>query len=55
MLDAIIDVSHHNGPNLNFGAAKTAGILGVIQKPRKVSRESIPGSKATGRASAMRT
>ena len=32
MIDAIIDISHHNGPNLNFGAAKNADILGVIQK-----------------------
>ncbi len=32
MLDAIIDISHHNGTTLNFGAAKAAGILGVIQK-----------------------
>jgi lysozyme len=32
MLDAIIDISHHNGTSLNFGAAKTACILGVIHK-----------------------
>jgi lysozyme len=32
MLDTIIDVSHHNGPNLDFGAAAAAGIQGVIQK-----------------------
>jgi len=32
MLDSIIDISHHNGISLNFGAAKTAGIQGVIHK-----------------------
>jgi len=32
MIDAVIDISHHNGTSLNFGAAKTAGILGVIHK-----------------------
>lgn len=32
MLDAIIDISHHNGVRLDFGAAAAAGIKGVIQK-----------------------
>lgn len=32
MLDAIIDVSHHNGTSLDFAAAKAAGILAVIHK-----------------------
>jgi lysozyme len=32
MIDAVIDVSHHNGLKLDFAAAKAAGILAVIQK-----------------------
>jgi len=32
MLDAIIDVSHNNGQNLDFAAAKAGGILAVIHK-----------------------
>jgi lysozyme len=32
MIDAVIDVSHHNGLNLDFGVAGDAGILGVIHK-----------------------
>ena len=32
MLDCIIDVSHHNGPGLDFGAARAAGILAMIHK-----------------------
>ncbi len=32
MLDAVIDISHHNGTALNFSAAAGAGIAGVIQK-----------------------
>jgi lysozyme len=32
MLDAIVDISHHNGPHLNFRAAKAGGIAGIIQK-----------------------
>lgn len=32
MLEAVIDISHHNAGSLNFAAAKAGGILGVIQK-----------------------
>jgi lysozyme len=32
MLDAVIDVSHHNGGGLDFGAAANAGTLAVAQK-----------------------
>lgn len=32
MIDVVVDVSHHNGPNLDFAAAAAAGILGVIHK-----------------------
>ncbi len=32
MLDGIIDVSHHNGTNLDFTAAASTGIIAVIQK-----------------------
>ncbi|HEY0185224.1 MAG TPA: glycoside hydrolase family 25 protein [Rhodopila sp.] len=32
MLDAVIDVSHHNGLHLDFRAAAEVGIQGVIQK-----------------------
>lgn len=32
MIDSVIDVSHHNGPNANFASAVAAGIVGVIQK-----------------------
>ena len=31
-IDAVVDISHHNGPNLDFQKAKAAGILGVIHK-----------------------
>ncbi len=30
--NCVIDISHHNGTNLNLTKAKAAGILGVIQK-----------------------
>ena len=32
MLDVVIDISHHNGLKLDFGAAAKAGIQGIIQK-----------------------
>jgi lysozyme len=32
MLNAVIDISHHNGKSLNFNSAKADGILGVIHK-----------------------
>jgi lysozyme len=32
MLNAVIDISHHNGKSLNFNLAKADGILGVIHK-----------------------
>lgn len=32
MINAVIDISHHNGPHINFLKAKEAGILGVIHK-----------------------
>lgn len=32
MIDSIIDVSHHNGPSLDFSKAKQDGIVGVIHK-----------------------
>ena len=31
-IDAVVDISHHNGANLDFQKAKAAGILGVIHK-----------------------
>src|SRR6185437_481601 len=30
--NCIIDISHHNGINLDFKKAKSTGVLGVIQK-----------------------
>jgi lysozyme len=32
MIDAVIDVSHHNGLKLDFAAAKASGTMAVIQK-----------------------
>lgn len=32
MLNAVIDISHHNGPSLDFAAAKLDGVVGVIHK-----------------------
>ena len=32
MLNAVIDISHHNGKSLEFDAAKADGIVGVIHK-----------------------
>ncbi|HYE28597.1 MAG TPA: glycoside hydrolase family 25 protein [Allosphingosinicella sp.] len=31
-INAVIDISHHNGPSLDFKKAKADGILGVIHK-----------------------
>jgi lysozyme len=31
-LNAVIDISHHNGSSLDFAKAKAAGIIGVIHK-----------------------
>lgn len=32
MLDIVVDVSHHNGPNLDFAAAARSGVSAVIHK-----------------------
>ena len=32
MINAVIDISHHNGVRLDFAKAKAAGIVGVINK-----------------------
>lgn len=32
MINCVIDISHFNGPSLNFAKAKAAGILGTIHK-----------------------
>jgi lysozyme len=32
MINAVIDISHHNGPSLDFAKARAAGIIGVIHK-----------------------
>jgi lysozyme len=32
MLNAVIDISHHNGKSLNFNSAKADGIVGVLHK-----------------------
>ena len=31
-LNVVIDISHHNGANLNFVQAKQDGIIGIIHK-----------------------
>jgi len=38
MYDAIVDISHHNGDHLDFGAAGAAGIAAVIQKATQGTR-----------------
>ncbi len=37
MINVVIDVSHHNGPNIDFAKVKAAGIVGVIHKATAVS------------------
>ena len=32
MINAVIDISHHNGSSLNFAKARADGILGIIHK-----------------------
>ena len=32
MLNAVIDISHHNGTHIDFGKAKNDGIVGIIHK-----------------------
>ena len=32
MINAVIDISHHNGPKIDFAKAKADGIVGVIHK-----------------------
>ena len=32
MIDSIIDISHHNGPNLDFAALAAAGVAAIIHK-----------------------
>lgn len=32
MINSVIDISHHQGPNVDFGKVKAAGIVGVIHK-----------------------
>src|ERR1043166_929637 len=32
MINVVVDISHHNGPNIDFEKAKAAGIVGVIHK-----------------------
>ena len=38
MLNAVIDISHHNGKSLDFAAARADGILGVIHKASQGTR-----------------
>jgi lysozyme len=38
MLNAVIDISHHNGKSLDFEAAKADSILGVIHKASQGTR-----------------
>jgi lysozyme len=38
MLNAVIDISHHNGKSLDFTAARADGILGVIHKASQGTR-----------------
>jgi lysozyme len=32
MINSVIDISHHQGPNVDFGKVKAAGVVGVIHK-----------------------
>ena len=32
MVNVVIDVSHHNGANIDFQKVKAAGVVGVIHK-----------------------
>ena len=32
MINSVIDISHHQGPNIDFGKVKAAGVVGVIHK-----------------------
>jgi lysozyme len=32
MIDSVIDISHYQGPNIDFAKVKTAGVVGVIHK-----------------------
>ena len=42
MINAVVDVSHHNGSDLDFAAAKACGILGVIHKATQGSSYTDP-------------
>ncbi len=42
MLDAVIDISHNNGVQLDFAAAKAAGVLAVIHKVSQGTTEVDP-------------
>jgi lysozyme len=56
MIDAVVDISHHNGGALNFGAAHAAGILGVIQKATQgqvYADPSLAGHKAAIKAAGL--
>ena len=49
MIDAVIDVSHNNGSNLDFAAAAASGVLGVIHKATQGTADVDP-MYATNRA-----
>ena len=49
MLDAVIDISHHNGLQLDFHAASAAGIQGIIHKATQGVSGSDQDSPPTGR------
>src|SRR5438874_1612604 len=42
VLNAVIDISHHNGLNLDFNEARADGIIGVIHKATQGQANSDP-------------
>ena len=46
MINAVIDISHHNGKSLNFAKAKADGIVGVIHKASQGQANTDPMYKA---------
>ena len=53
LLNAVIDISHHNGGALDFAKAKADGILGVIHKASQGQSNTDPLSMPPENATPM--
>jgi lysozyme len=53
IINAVIDISHHNGPALDFAKAKGSGIIGVVHKATQ-GLSGLDPAYATNKAKALK-